>query len=63
VLVESALSGIGLVLLVLAVPAGFLPSWDTERRSVNIALQVLTTVTVALTVLALQHSAGVLLLQ
>ncbi|MEU3281299.1 hypothetical protein [Streptomyces antibioticus] len=44
-------------------PAGFLPSWDTERGSVIVALQVLTRVTAALAVLALQHSAGALLLQ
>jgi Zn-dependent protease with chaperone function len=56
VLAESSLSGTGLVLLALAVPAGFLPSWDTERRSVNISVQILTMVTAAVAITALHHS-------
>ena len=62
VLVESTLSGVGPVLVALAVPAGFLPSWDTGRRSVTISLQVLTMVTAALAVTALQHSGTMFLI-
>ncbi|MGW1780274.1 hypothetical protein ACWCQQ_14180 [Streptomyces sp. NPDC002143] len=63
VLVTSSLAGLALVLLVLAVPAGFLPAWDSGRGAVQIAVPSLAMIVAATAVLALQHSGDMLLLR
>ncbi|MEU3616634.1 hypothetical protein ABZ725_30650 [Streptomyces sp. NPDC006872] len=63
VLVTSSLAGLAVVLLVLAVPAGFLPAWDSRRGAVQIAVPSLAVIVTAAAVLALQHSGDALLLR
>ncbi|MFI1027224.1 M48 family metalloprotease [Streptomyces sp. NPDC020951] len=63
VLVTSSLAGLAVVLLALAVPAGFLPTWDSGRGAVQIAVPALAVIVAAAAVLALQHSGDTLLLR
>ncbi|MGW2044730.1 M48 family metalloprotease [Streptomyces sp. NPDC001858] len=63
VLVEGSLAGLVVVLLVLAVPAGLLPAWDSGRAAVHIAVPALAVIVAVAAVLAVQHSGDALLLR
>ncbi|MFD5428338.1 M48 family metalloprotease [Streptomyces sp. NPDC127084] len=60
--IEASLSGLALALLILAAPAGLLPTWARRHRAVPITVAVFTVVAAVAAVLALQRFGDALLL-